>query len=389
MRKSSAAGQKAGRIMNRIRSLAGQDTALDLRRLNELIDGAIEGLESDSREVRPRSSDGKPGGLVRVKSPWTLIVPDLHARGDLLVDLLESRLPARPGTRIIELIIQGQLSMICLGDIPHSEGKQAAMRWSKAGEYALANPDKDHGENPYLREEMSLSMHALALVMSLKIELGNGFHCLKGNHDNLGNLEDGGDFPFHKYGMEGILGAGWFFSVYGAKAMEKIRRYERLLPLVACGRTYCASHAEPAFPLGYGDILNYGSRPEVVQALIWTDNGDALSGAARQCLKALLYPDQAEESLGSKPSSSTMAWAGELRWIAGHRPVSGAYALRAEGRVVQIHNPQRRQAAWVDDAQGESAGTMDIVEIVQGKSILRQSAQIRTPLGLDHGAGRD
>jgi hypothetical protein len=353
--------QEAESIVRRLGSSIDQTSVPEPKVFFTLTKAAITALEGESEEIRPRSADGRPGGLVQIDSPWIIVVPDLHARATLLTQILGSRLAQIPDYSVLELILQRRLCLVCLGDIPHSEGNRAARRWTLAALSRLDYTGSDGVFNPFMEEEMGLSLGALCLVMKLKTLLGDGFHCLKGNHDNLSNSAEHGDLPFYKYAQEGPMGAEWLELRYGRPGLELLRRYELLLPLAARGKSFCASHAEPAFAFGYEDILAYRTRPELVRALIWTGNGEALPRAVEQSLLMLL------------PSNPRPAM---LRWISGHRPVTGSYTLRAGKRLVQIHNPERSQAALLKDNTDAARAELSIVELDEKTGILRQSALV-------------
>lgn len=336
-------------------SIARESAPPRPERLLELLDEGISALSSESAETRPYASSGEPGGMVWISSPLVAIVPDLHARATLLSDLLSSFPPNRPHSRVIDLILEGQLTIVCLGDVFHTEGRLGAARWARAAREMEAKPGREGILSEAMEEEMGASLAALSLVITLKRELVGGFHCLKGNHDNGTNSNRDGDSPFFKYALEGAMGAEWLKSRYGAEALRRLRRYERLLPLVAAGESFCASHAEPAFALSVEDLIEYGTRPEIVRALIWTANGEASDGSVSDTLSAVLTPSVAKE---------------RGFWLSGHRPVAGTHALRAQGRLAQIHNPDRRQVAWIDNDTRAPKGTIDIYEILDQDSKL-------------------
>jgi len=324
-------------------------------KLLKLLDEGIVSLSSESADARPYASSGEPGGIVWISTPLVAIVPDLHARAALLSDLLASIVPTRPNSRIIDLILEGQLTLICLGDVFHTEGRLGAERWMRAARRIESTPGMAGVLSGEMEEEMGASLAALCLVITLKRELAGGFHCLKGNHDNGTNTNLDGDSAFFKFALEGAMGAEWLRLRYGEAIMRALRRYERLLPLVAAGNSFCASHAEPAFALGLGDLLEYRKRPDIVRALIWTANGEAEDESVQHTLSAILKPFIAEE---------------RGFWLSGHRPVDGTHALRARGRLVQIHNPERRQVAWIDNNPQAPKGLIDFYEIVGRKKAL-------------------
>jgi len=343
----------AHELLDRARSISGTEGLLKPSLLEELAVEAILALSSEPPGIRPSSAAGEPGGLVRVATPFAAILPDLHARSSLLIDLLASTFPSCAGSSLLEMALDGRLTIVCLGDILNSEGRLGADRWAGAA-LRLANsvgPDVLLG--PEMDEEMGASLAALGLVMLLKTRIGVGFHCLKGNHDNITNATQNGDASFYKYALEGAMGAEWFRLRYGEDLMRLTRRYEKLLPLVAAGRMFCASHAEPAFAMGPDELLDYRNRADIVGALIWTGNDQAAEGSVAACLSALL---------GEK------GMAGGL-WIAGHRPVQGCYALRAGGRLAQIHNPERRQFAWIDNSGNPGTAAAVMYEVGEGGGI--------------------
>lgn len=320
--------------------------APDLLRL--LVRNAIKTLSSENETIRPLSHSGLPGGIVRIDSPYVAIVPDLHGRADLLDDLLRSPAPVSPAVSTAELIVRKDLTLICLGDVLNTEGRESAERWVRAARHIAESGDEKAVLSAEMDEEMGLSLRSLEIVMKLKTLVPENFHCLKGNHDNIGNLNDGGDASFYKYAYEGAMGAAWFFLRYGLPLLQELRRYERLLPLLAVGNGFCASHAEPAFPLTWNGLLDYRDRPEVVRALIWTGNGEAREDSVRISLEGLL---------------GSAGGAGQALWFSGHRPIAGTHALRASGRLVQIHNPSRRQIVWLENSQAGGSSALSFFEI--------------------------
>ncbi len=374
-----AADGRSAELIALARELASSGTYPPPARLSALTEAAISAMRAEDPSIRPRAASGEPGGLVALGAPFVALVPDLHARAALLADLLASEPPAAQasrglsasrnagetladaafadtapsGTTLADMALDGHLAILCLGDVLNAEGPAAQSRWNQAmddlasgGAHALLSPAMD--------EEMGLSLSALCLVMLLKTRLGAAFHCLKGNHDNLSNSGRDGDSSFRKYALEGAMGAEWSRMRYGEAALAAVRRYELLLPLVAAGRAFCASHAEPAFPVDASSLLDYRSRPALVRALIWTANDQAEEGAAAGSLEALL----GERARGGL-------------WFAGHRPVAGVFGLRAGGRLLQIHNPGRDQIAWIDNRPTAGSPEIRFFEVEKGGGALR------------------
>lgn len=367
-----AADGRSAELIALARELVSSGTYPPPARLSELTEAAISAMRAEDPSVRPRAASGEPGGLVALSAPFVAVVPDLHARAALLADLLASEPPAIEASRgpfaapipaktLAAMALDGRLSILCLGDVLNAEGQAAQARWNQAmddlasgGAHALLSPAMD--------EEMGLSLSSLCLVMLLKVRLGTAFHCLKGNHDNLSNSSSDGDSGFRKYALEGAMGAEWSRMRYGEAAINAVRRYELLLPLAAAGRAFCASHAEPAFPVDAPGMLDCRSRPALVRALTWTANDQADEGAVAGSLAALL---------GGRAADGL--------WLAGHRPVAGIFGLRAGGRLLQMHNPGRSQIAWIDNRPGTGRPEIRFFEVEKGGGALRFLESLAAP----------
>lgn len=293
--------------------------------LEKALEAVLAAAGTIPSSIRPRAPEGSyPGGLIQLPSDRPcVLVPDVHARADFVESLLRSAFPGIEGT--LEAALRKELAtLVFLGDIPHAEGELAARRWNRAYERIAHARDAHAILSPEMDEEMGLSLAALLAVIDLQCRYPSSAFCLKGNHDNMTNAADHGDLPFYKYADEGRMGALWLELRYGEKIARLMRRYELSLPVVACGKNFCASHAEPAFPLDKERIISFREHPEVVQALIWTANDEAEPGSVAKSLEALL---------------GSMEKAQHSVWFSGHRPVRDNFAVRANGQLVQIHNP--------------------------------------------------
>jgi len=313
------------------------------------VSAALEALENEDPLLRPRNSSGRPGGLLDLPDLPTVILPDLHTRAGFLAAALSWRPPlgprganprasswlpfgvrprpaggaeARGSPRLAELLASGEAILLCLGDVFHSEGRDAPQRWARA--------EREYGygwnlPSPAMDEEMGRALACVELILRAKAAFPRNFHYLKGNHDNVVNEEGNGDHPFYKFAEEGAMAASWFAARYGRDLQAAYRAFELSLPLAARGARFVASHAEPAFVLGPEDIIEARNRPQVAEALTWTGNGEALPGSVAAGLDLLL---------GQRASGA--------RWFGGHRPVPGSYSLRADGLYVQFHNPLKQ-----------------------------------------------
>ena len=289
------------------------------------IDAGAETLASEAAELRPRDSSGLPGGLVLLPDLPTLLLPDIHARPDYLEAAL-SWTPPWMDAPVARLLEQGRVNLVCLGDILHSEGPEGMRRWTAAhGEYRSG-----WSTHAVMDEEMGLALAASRLVIAAKATFPTRFHWIKGNHDNVADEDGRGDHSFYKFAAEGAMTASWFVAADGDELLDGYRSVETALPVLALGRLFAASHAEPAFALSCEDVIEYRSRPEVVEALIWTANGAADEDSVADSLDLLL---------GSAGAQAL--------WFGGHRPIAGRYALRSGGRYVQFHEVGAKRTVFI------------------------------------------
>ncbi len=298
----------------------------DPEELGGLLRRAAEAQSSLDSAVRPPRSSGAPGGLLTLPADLpVLVLPDLHTRAGLLGRALEW-IPPEESRPIPALLDEGKAFLLLLGDLFHSEGPDAPGRWEAAWREARTG----YALHEAMDGEMARAFSALDILARVILRASGRAACLKGNHDNSRNREGFGDHGFYKFADEGAMCSAWLGAFTPPEFREALAAFEESLPLAARGSLFAASHAEPAFPLSAADVIE--GAPETVEALTWTANGQARQGAVEESLEALLGPG---------------AVGNGARWISGHRPVEGRYALRAEGRLVQIHAPFAFQGAWV------------------------------------------
>ena len=284
--------------------------------------------ESDS--YRPADSVGAPGSLLRLYQPDSrclpaVIVPDIHARPDFIKNILDCTLPQLKLT-VNQALDQKLIDLICVGDAVHTE--LYAVRWK------LISLEFEDGINTghYMQEEMIVNLSTVCALMSLKIQYPENFHFLKGNHENILNSNIGGDYAFCKYANEGEMVKCFIQDYYDEKLLNLIAKYENLLPLAAYGKNYVVSHAEPAEAYTTEQLIDARFEESVVEGLIWTRNG--------QVKKSTVVPIM-NELLGKKAAKKAF-------YFSGHRPVKESYALRQDGKLVQIHNPHKQNIMLVE-----------------------------------------
>ncbi len=295
--------------------------------LDKLLDKAIESLDSEESVVRPKDGDDRPGGLVLLQPDLpTLVVPDLHGRRDFLPALLRYRYKDRV---VYDLLKEGRIQIVCVGDGMHSERRERA-RWK----VALEEYKKGFVECPAMAEEMTENFHTMAMVMKLKAAFSTRFHFLKGNHENILDESINGNHPFAKLAAEGPMTKFYVEKFYGNEFLEKYDRFEKSLPLLTRGRYFVISHARPKVHYSIDEIINYHSRPDVIEGLTWTRHANARKGVVPQML---------DELLGNNLEQKI--------WICGHTAISDLYQYWDEELLLEIHNPDLRPIVELDPNQ--------------------------------------
>jgi len=262
---------------------------------------------------------GRNGGLVQLKRNLrTLVIPDLHARRDYLVRVLKQRDP-RTRQKYGDLLSEGQLQVVVLGDGMHAEGRAAA-RWARA--------DRRQNDRAITREAAE-SLGTMKLVMDLKAAHPDNFHYLKGNHDNICNRRGGGDYPMYKYAErhgEAALLKGFLERNYGQEFVRRWSTFERKLPIVAVGKGFALAHSGPGRVTSKRAIQR--RKACAVKRFTWTDltgNNRRQDRIARRQLRELGVSDGF--------------------FLAGHRP---ARRVRRQGCFYQINSESRMYYAVLE-----------------------------------------
>ena len=290
--------------------------AVDYRQKLEKVIGV---LDDEDATLRPRNSLGKPGGLICLRADLpVVIVPDLHARMDFLLHVLQFRYNG--SHTVMQGLASGKLQVLCVGDGFHAESR-AADRW-KAAFVEFRAGYKEHRQ---MDEEMRESLGLMEMVMETKTHYPALFHFLKGNHENITNEEGEGNYPFGKFAYEGEMVTAYITKFYGKEFLQSYSRFEKSLPLLGVGRNFMVSHAEPRTYYSKDMIIDCYMNPEVIYDLTWTADDEAERGSVQKMLDSYLTSAQGDETY----------------YFGGHRTIKSLYNLRANGRYVQIHNPQK------------------------------------------------
>jgi len=325
--------ERLERIFRRKNRPEASDYLRKLIEVNQILDE-----EPDS--YRLGTPEGRPGGIIRLNQELpTVIVPDLHARMDFFLSVLHHR-TTNP-SKVLDLLVSEKLQIVCVGDGFHAEGR-AAERWRAA----LQEYIKGYTSHNHMDAEMRESLGLMEMVLEVKTAYPSLFHFLKGNHENIANEDGYGNYPFGKFAYEGEMVTGFISKFYGEEFLQTYYSFEKKLPLLAIGRNFLVSHAEPRVFYTEDVLTDYHNHPEAVYDLTWTGDGDAEQGSVQKMLSHYLGPGRTEKAY----------------YFGGHRSVEGKYNLRAEGRYVQIHNPERFTIAVIRK-DGDIDLDSDIVEL--------------------------
>jgi len=327
-------------LFRRLQGIYKRRHTPEQERYQEKIAAVMRVMESENSKIRPRDSFGKPGGIIYLyKDLPTVIVPDLHARMDFFLSIMVYKLEG--GSTILRLLDEEKIQIVCVGDGFHAE-KRAALRWR----YALAEYRTYYKKHKNMDEEMRESLGLMEMVMELKTTYPDRFHFIKGNHENISNENANGNRPFGKFAYEGEMVKVYMQKFYPEPLIRAYYQFERALPLLVVGRNFLISHAEPRIFHPENSILNYTQHPEVVYDLTWTADNVADENSVFQMLTHYLQQSAADPCF----------------YFGGHRPVRELYNLRANGKYVQIHNPDKFILAFLK-ADKPIELTRDVIEI--------------------------
>lgn len=295
-------------------------------------------LSNELTTYRPSDKNNKPGGLLSLqKKIPVVLVPDIHSRYSFLQKVLNYEV--FPNESVLDLLKKQQIYLIFVGDGLHSE-RRGKERWLKAFNLFM----KEDYVNSFLTEEMQEGLSSMILVMECKASYPENFHFLKGNHENILNEDTNGNHPFRKFALEGEMVKRFMIETYGKDITQLYSDFERLLPLFVHGYNFLVSHAEPKISLSRNEIINGMNNDVIVNNFTWTKNDDSNGDAVKKMLVDFLPNDK------------------RTRYFSGHRPVEGLYNLRADGKLIQFHNPDKTEICIIKPDTVFNENT-DIIEI--------------------------
>jgi hypothetical protein len=260
------------------------------------------------------------GGVVDLPANLpTVILPDLHAQRDYLLEAL--LMPAQ-GSTVLTLLKQGKINVLCLGDGMHAE-QRAEARWLEA------ERDRIQGlPSRAMEAEMVESLGLLKMVMDLKVAFPKNFYFVRGNHEDMDPLT-----PYRKFTQvgESTLVKLWVTDRMGSSFLQQWHACEQAMPLLARGGSFVASHAPPEQTLSLDEVKQRS--PRAFRACAWSDNTRWTPSGPQE--KAFLENCRRFQVSSTRP------------WLVGHRKVIDAlYRSQCQGRLIQI-NPLDSQARVV------------------------------------------
>lgn len=304
-------------IKEKLIELADRKKPPSLESLEKMVSLTRLTYSEESPLIRPRDNNNQPGGLIKLNHDLdTIIIPDIHARRDFILELLMSK--GKNAATILDELNENIIQIVCVGDGVHAEGR-AAVRWRKA----LEEFSTGYKAHKHIDLEMAESLGLMEMIMELKVTFPENFHFLKGNHENILNENGNGNYPFGKYAYEGEMVADYMKIFYGDDLTYEYAFYEKDLPVLVIGNKFLISHAEPVNFFPEDEIINYRTNPDVIYGLTWTADDAAEEGSVQEMLKEYLGTDE------------------NVFYFGGHRPVSGLYNQRASGQYIQLHNPYK------------------------------------------------
>jgi len=194
----------------------------NLRELRNIFGGPIELLPPDQaladinavnqilekEPLRPRNSEGMPGGVVHLPDKMIpIILGDLHAQVDNLLTILSHN-------EFLEMMGDGKATMVFLGDAVHSEIDGQL-------------------------EDMESSLLIMDFIFRLKLWFPQQVFYVRGNHDCFSEELGKDGVP------QGLLWARALSRVRGDAYKAAMDRFYQLLPYIALSKDYVACHAAP------------------------------------------------------------------------------------------------------------------------------------------------
>jgi len=206
-----------------IKLLSPEQALADINDINQIL---------EKEPLRPRNSEGMPGGVVSLpKKMIPIIVGDLHAQVENLLTILSHN-------EFLEMMGDGKAAMVFLGDAVHSEidGQM---------------------------EEMESSLLMMDFIFRLKLWFPQQVFYVRGNHDCFSEEVGKDGIP------QGLLWAHALENIRGKAYRNAMERFYQLLPYLALSKNYVACHAAPPKSKVSMDMLvNIHKYPSLIEEVI-------------------------------------------------------------------------------------------------------------------------
>jgi hypothetical protein len=251
------------------------------------------------------------GGLVKLQPQLpTVLLPDLHAQRDYLVEILELSIDHQT---VFNRLKNNTIQLLCMGDAMHSE-QRSLDRW------LLAEKQVSRGlPSPAMEDELTESLGLMAMIVDLKLAFPRNFYFVRGNHEDMDP-----ESPYRKFTNvgESNLVKAFVIQRWGKDFLRQWHTFEQSLPLVAVGGSFVASHSPPELRITTDEVRC--RTPRAFRACTWSNNPKWVSGGM-------------EES-AFQENCKTFGVTPKRPWLCGHRKVDGAlYRSQCDGRIIQIN----------------------------------------------------
>jgi hypothetical protein len=227
---------------------------------------------------RPKSRDGKPGGLVELpRDKRPIIIGDLHANLQNLISILDH------------------------------EGNRADLESGRA--LCVILGDAEHDDRTGHMKEMESSIVIMEELFRLIARYPGRVYYLRGNHDTF-------DERLRKSGIaQGLEFKSALLASRGAEYVAALARFFEALPLFVIGEGFVITHAGPPHGgIDRQELIDIAAYPEKYHQLLWTRVNEFRGG----------FPSPKEYGeTDIRLALEMLGLPGQTHFIVGHNPLWG------------------------------------------------------------------